>query len=58
MTRTAGRGELQIGVFNAYNHFNAQSMHFRQNEQAPLVSEAVQLSVFGAVPSISYTFRF
>ncbi|HEX4934608.1 MAG TPA: hypothetical protein VFV33_15570, partial [Gemmatimonadaceae bacterium] len=57
-TRKAGRGELQLGVFNAYNRFNAQSIAFRQSETNPLVSEAVQLSVFGIVPSISYTRRF
>lgn len=57
-TRAFKRGELQFGVFNAYNHFNAQSLSFRQKQQEPLVSEAVQLSVFGIVPSISYTFRF
>ena len=57
-TRHMKRGELQIGVINAYNHFNAQSISFRQSERDPLVSEAVQLSVFGIVPSVSYTFRF
>jgi hypothetical protein len=57
-TRRMKSGELQIGVINAYNHFNAQSISFRQSERNPLVSEAVQLSVFGIVPSISYTFRF
>ncbi len=57
-TRHMKRGELQIGVINAYNHFNAQSISFRQSERNPLVSEAVQLSVFGIVPSVSYTFRW
>jgi hypothetical protein len=57
-TRTAGNTQLQLGLFNAYNRFNAQSLTFRQSAQDPLVSEAVQLSVFGIVPSISYSFRF
>lgn len=58
LTRSGDRSELQIGVFNAYNRFNAQSMSFRQSTENPLRTEAVQLSVFGFVPSISYTRRF
>lgn len=58
LTRTGDRSELQVGVFNAYNRFNAQSMSFRQSTANPLRTEAVQLSVFGFVPSISYTRRF
>lgn len=57
-TRTWGPGELQLGVYNIYNHFNAQSISFRQSEENPLVSEAVRLSIFGIVPSISYGFKF
>lgn len=58
VTRATRRGELQLGVINAYNRYNAQSISFRQAERNPLVSEAVQLSVFGIVPSVSYTRRF
>ena len=58
LTRSGERSELQIGVFNAYNRFNAQSMSFRQSEANPLRTEAVQTSIFGIVPSISYTRRF
>ncbi|MCC6316079.1 MAG: TonB-dependent receptor [Gemmatimonadaceae bacterium] len=58
LTRSGRRNELQFGVFNAYNRFNAQSMTFRQAESDPLRTEAVQFSVFGIVPSISYTFKF
>jgi hypothetical protein len=57
-TRKLGRGELQFGVYNIYNHFNAQSISFRQNKDNPLASEAVRLSIFGAVPSISYGITF
>ncbi len=58
LTRATVVGELQFGVFNLYNRFNAQSMSFRQVKGNPLRTEAVQTSVFGIVPSISYTFRF
>lgn len=57
-TRTWGTKQLQLGLFNAYNRFNAQSMTFRQNEDDPLRSEAVQSALFGLVPSVSFSFRF
>jgi hypothetical protein len=57
-TRKYARGELQFGVLNAYNHFNAQSLRFRQRTNNPLVTEAVQTSIFGIVPSIAYVFHF
>lgn len=58
LTRTWGSKQLQFGVFNVYNRFNAQSMTFRQSEASPLKSEAVQSSLFGLVPSVSFSFRF
>ena len=58
LTRNGRRSELQFGVFNAYNRFNAQSMSFRQSLVDPARTEALQFSVFGIVPSISYTFKF
>ena len=58
LTRTGNRGEWQFGVFNVYNHFNAQSLSFRQSESNSLRTEAVQLSIFGIVPSVSYSFKF
>ena len=58
LTRTLRRGELQFGVLNAYNRFNAQSLRVRQAKNDPLVAEAVQTSIFGIVPSFNYVFRF
>ncbi|MBC7843661.1 MAG: TonB-dependent receptor [Gemmatimonadaceae bacterium] len=57
-TRKYRRGELQFGVLNAYNRFNAQSLRFRQRTNNALVTEAVQTSIFGIVPSVSYAFHF
>lgn len=57
-TRKLGKGELQFGVLNAYNRFNAQALRVRQRFDNPLQSEAVQTSIFGLVPSINYVFRF
>lgn len=58
VTRTTKRSELQFGVYNAYNRFNAQSLTFRQSDDTPRITEAVQTSIFGIVPSVSYTRRF
>ncbi len=58
VTKRFGRSELQFGVFNVYNRFNAQSLAFRQSQNSRLVTEAVETSVFGAVPSISYRVFF
>jgi hypothetical protein len=58
VTRTTRRGELQLGIYNLYNHHNAQSMAFRQVANRPQQTEAVQLSIFGVLPSISYTWHF
>ena len=58
LTRTMRRGELQFGLLNVYNRFNAQSLRVRQQERNPLAAEAVQTSIFGIVPSINYVFKF
>ncbi|MCG8468514.1 MAG: TonB-dependent receptor [Gemmatimonadetes bacterium] len=58
LTKRFGRGELQFGVFNVYNRFNAQALAFRQSLDDRLITEAVETSVFGAVPSISYRWSF
>ncbi len=57
-TRRWGGKELQLGLYNLYNRFNAQSIFFRSAEDDPFRSEAVQTSVFGIVPSVSFSFRF
>ena len=57
-TRRWGRGELQFGLFNVYNRFNAQAIAFRQNRDSRTVTEAVETAVFGLVPSISYRWKF
>ncbi len=57
-TRTFSRGELQLGVLNVYNRFNAQALRFRQQVANPLVAEAVQTAIFGIVPSVTYVFHF
>lgn len=58
LTRQFRRSELQFGVLNAYNRFNAQSLRVQQRNDNPLVADAVQTSIFGIIPSLNYVFRF
>lgn len=46
-----------FGVYNMYNKRNAASISFRENVDTG-ANEAVRLSIFGIVPSISYNFKF
>ena len=51
------RGEWVFSVYNLYNRQNAASISFRQNETSGS-NEAVRFSIFGAVPAVSYNFKF
>ena len=46
-----------FSVYNAYARQNAYSITFKENEQTGK-TEAVQLSLFKIIPSISYNFKF
>ena len=46
-----------FGLYNVYSRKNAVSMNFRNNEDTGL-NEAVRLSIFGIVPSVTYNFKF
>ena len=47
-----------FSVYNLYGRENAYSITFRQNEDNPNVTEAVQTSLFRWVPSVTYNFKF
>ncbi len=47
-----------FSVYNAYSRENAYFIDFRAKEDNPLETEAVQVSLFKAIPSVSYRFRF
>ena len=51
------KSEWIFGFYNIYNRDNANSIIFRQNEDT-LKNEAVQISIFGIVPSVTYNFKF
>lgn len=57
-TRRKGwQGEWVFSIYNIYNRKNAASISFRENQTSG-ANEAVKLSIFGAVPSVSYNFKF
>jgi hypothetical protein len=59
-----GKGKRRIksswdfSLYNLYNQMNAYTISFRENENNPNVTEAVKLSLFGIVPSVTWNFKF
>jgi hypothetical protein len=51
------QGEWVFGVYNIYNRMNAASITFRQNKETA-GNEALRLSIFGIIPSVTYNFKF
>jgi hypothetical protein len=47
-----------FSVYNVYARENAYFIQFRQNEDNPAITEAVQFAIFKAIPSVSYRFKF
>ncbi|HET6559860.1 MAG TPA: TonB-dependent receptor [Prolixibacteraceae bacterium] len=47
-----------FSVYNAYGRKNAYFISFRQNEEDPDKTEAVKISLFNVIPSVSYKFKF
>ncbi|GGH67405.1 collagen-binding protein [Filimonas zeae] len=52
------KADLTFGVYNAYGRENAYSLFFRQSKTTPGKTEAIQVSLFKYVPSISCDFKF
>ena len=51
------QAEWVFGIYNLYGRQNAASINFRQNRET-LRNEAIQTSIFGIVPSVTYNFKF
>lgn len=51
------QGSWNFSIYNAYARENAFTITFRENENTEKV-EAVQLSLFRIVPSVTYNFKF
>lgn len=47
-----------FSIYNAYGRENAYFISFRQNKENPEQTEAVQISLFKFIPSVSYKFKF
>jgi hypothetical protein len=52
------KSSWDFSVYNAYNRYNAYLIGFRESENLPGTTEAVKLSLFGIVPSITWNFDF
>lgn len=52
------KGEWVFSIYNIYSRKNAASISFRENEDFKNKTEAVKLSIFGIVPSVTYNFKF
>jgi hypothetical protein len=55
--RKGWQSEWVFSIYNIYNMENAASISFRENADTG-ANEAVRLSIFGIVPSVSYNFKF
>ncbi len=47
-----------FSVYNVYARENAYFIDFRESEENPNVTEAVQFAIFKVIPSVSYKFKF
>jgi len=56
--RENDRREWVFSIYNIYNRKNASSLYFRESEDFAGQTEAVKLSIFPIVPSVSYNFKF
>jgi len=51
------KSEWVFSIYNVYGRKNATAINFRQNSDSGK-NEAVKLSIFGMVPSVTYNFKF
>lgn len=47
-----------FGIYNLYNHYNPFVVYFTDDSSKPSGTKAVQQSLYGIVPSVSYTLKF
>jgi outer membrane receptor protein involved in Fe transport len=48
---------LDFSLYNAYDRMNAYAIFFRQNRTDPQKTEAVRITLFPIIPSITYNFK-
>jgi len=47
-----------FGIYNVYNRKNAFSIDFQDNPDDPTKTQALQTSLFGIIPSVTWNFKF
>lgn len=47
-----------LSAYNVYNRYNAFSIYFEESSTTPGTTEAVKLSLFGIIPSVTWNFKF
>ena len=47
-----------FGIYNVYNRKNAYIIDFRENENNANITEAYKVALFGAIPSVTWNFKF
>jgi len=50
--------DINFSIYNAYARKNAYSINFREVAADPTRTEAVKLSLFNILPSVTYNFKF
>ena len=57
LTPDNNKGQWVFGVYNVYNRKNAASIRFQENLDTG-INEALRLTIFGIIPSVTYNFKF
>lgn len=59
-SRTVGKTTQQwaFGLYNAYNRYNPYVITFENDDTKPSGTKTVQTSLFGIIPSVSFTIRY
>jgi hypothetical protein len=52
------RSNLNFSIYNVYDRMNAYAIYFRQNRADPSKTEAVQITLFPIIPSVTYNFNY
>ena len=52
------KSSWNFSLYNVYARENAYSITFREKEDLPGVNEAVQVSLFSLIPSVTWNFKF
>ncbi|RZK49423.1 MAG: hypothetical protein EOO87_19865, partial [Pedobacter sp.] len=52
------KSSWNFGIYNLYNRKNPFSLEFKDNPDNPSQTQAVQNSLFGIIPSVTWNFKF